>query len=160
SHPEGPHMTDLVIRSIAPGEEHLFRSVPCSSLVGRSLLGQSYTAGDGYRPEWTWVAIDAGTVVARAAWWGGPGDTEPLALDCFDFTDPDAAVRLLRQAPYRAEYSLILPPGWRDDPAIAHAAQAQLDVATAAGLAYLVERLRFDWTPEHGLPARPGRLHF
>jgi hypothetical protein len=52
-------------------------------------------------------------------------------LDWFDFTDADAGVTLLRTAPLHAEYSLKLPPGWRDLPAVRDAANARIDAATA-----------------------------
>lgn len=152
-------MTDLVIRPLVAGEEHLFDSLSDPGLVGRAVLGETYAEG-GYRPEWTWVALRDGVVVARAAWWAGPQDPAPLALDWFDFTDPDAGVALLRAAPLRAEYSLLLPHGWRNDPLVAAQGQARIDAATAAGMRVLVERYRYRWTPECGLPARPGRLEF
>jgi RimJ/RimL family protein N-acetyltransferase len=156
-------MTGLVIRPLAAGEESLFESLPDPALVGFGAFGDRYSAmaarGE-YRPEWTWIASRDGTVVARAAWWAGPGDDAPAALDWFDFTDPGAAGQLLRTAPLRTEYSLKLPPGWRDDPAVAQAAQARIDAAQAARLTPLVERYHYEWTPECGSPARPGRLEF
>jgi hypothetical protein len=133
-------MTDLVIRALAPGEEHLFESLPDPGLVGFAAFGDTYSgmAAEGqYRREWTWVAIRGDTVVARAAWWAGPEDDKPLVLDWFDFTDADAGVTLLRTAPLHAEYSLKLPPGWRDLPAVRDAANARIDAATAAGLTRL-----------------------
>jgi hypothetical protein len=106
-------MTGLVIRPLTAGEESLFESLPDPGLVGPGAFGSRYTAmaahGE-YRPEWTWVALRDGTVVARAAWWAGPDDDSPVALDWFDFTDPGAAVQLLCTAPLRAEYSLRVPP--------------------------------------------------
>lgn len=156
-------MTDLVIRPLRAGEAELFESLPDPNLVGFAAFGDSYAAmaaAGEYRPEWSWVALRDGVVVARAAWWGGPTDDKPLALDWFDFTDLDAAVRLLRTAPLRAEYSLLTPPGWRDDPAVRQQAQSRIDAAVAAGLSPLVERYRYRWTPECGIPARPGRLEF
>ncbi|WP_218577873.1 hypothetical protein [Phytohabitans rumicis] len=63
-------MTALVIRPLIAGEEAAF--------------GDTYTAmaaAGEYRPEWTWVALRDGVVVARAAWWAGPKDDKPLALD-------------------------------------------------------------------------------
>ncbi|GGR90268.1 N-acetyltransferase [Micromonospora fulviviridis] len=152
-------MTDLVIRPLVAGEEHLFDSLPDPGLVGRAVLGETYVGG-GFRPEWTWVALRDGVVVARAAWWAGPEDPAPLALDWFDFTDEAAAVELLRTAPLRTEYSILLPYGWREDPAVRAQAQARIDAATAAGMRVLVERYRYRWTPGSGLPARPGRLEF
>lgn len=152
-------MTDLVIRPLVAGEEHLFDSLPDPGLVGRAAFGETYADGD-YRPEWTWIALRDGVVVARAAWWAGPDDPAPLALDWFDFTDADAAVELLRTAPLHAEYSISLPHGWRDDPAVRAQGQARIDAATAAGMRVLVERYRYRWTPDCGLPERPGRLEF
>ncbi|MFD2765195.1 GNAT family N-acetyltransferase [Micromonospora eburnea] len=152
-------MTDLVIRPLVAGEEQLFDSLADPGLVGRAVLGETY-AGGSYRPEWTWVALRGGVVVARAAWWAGPDDPAPLALDWFDFTDPTAAVALLRAAPLRAEYSILLPHGWRDDPAVRAQGQARIDAARAAGMRVLVERYRYRWTLGCGLPARPGRLVF
>ncbi|TKA06489.1 N-acetyltransferase [Actinacidiphila oryziradicis] len=156
-------MTDLVIRPLTAGESHLFTSLPDPGLVGRAILGGTYSTtdeGGEYRPEWTWVALRNGATVARAAWWGEPGDDKPGALDWFDFTDADAAVQLLRTAPLHAEYDLLLPPGWRERPELRAAAEARIDAATAAGMKPLVERYRYTWTPECGLPERPGRLEF
>lgn len=156
-------MTDLVIRPLTAGEEPLFESLADPALVGPGAFGDRYSDGAArceYRPEWTWVALRGTTVAARAAWFGGPSDKAPVCLDWLDFTDPDAAVQLLRTVPLRTEYSLRLPPGWRDTPAIAHAAQARITAAQAAGMTMLVERYRYRWTPEQGMPARPGRLDF
>jgi RimJ/RimL family protein N-acetyltransferase len=156
-------MTDLVIRPLAAGEEELFESLPDPGLVGFAAFGDTYiamAAAGEYRPEWTWVALRNGVVVARAAWWAGPKDDAPQALDWFDFTDLDAAVQLLRTSPLRAQYSLKLPPGWRADPAVREQARIRIDAALAAGLSPLVERYRYRWTPDCGVPPRPGRLEF
>src|ERR1700688_3436832 len=118
-------MTGLVIRPLAAGEEPLFESLADPGLVGPAITGERYSdmaARGGYRAEWTWIALRDGIVVARAAWWTGPRDDTPIALDWFDFTDHGAAVQLLRTARQRAEYSLLLPPGWRDSPAASQAA--------------------------------------
>ena len=156
-------MSDISIRPLVAGETQLFDSLPDRGLVGRSLLGHGYAMiGDGgeYRPEWTWVALRENTVVARAAWWGKAGDEAPAALDWFDFTDPDAAVRLLETAPLHAEYGLHLPPDWRERPEVAAAARARSEAVEAAGMRKLVERLRYTWTPECGVPRHSGRLRF
>ncbi|RQX02985.1 GNAT family N-acetyltransferase [Micromonospora inaquosa] len=156
-------MPDLVIRPLTSGEENLFASLPDPGLVGFAAFGDTYTdmaAAGQYRPEWTWVALRGGVVVARAAWWAGPEDNKPLALDWFDFTDHDAAVQLLRTAPLHAEYSLLLPTGWRENPAVRQQAQSRIDAAVAAGLSPLVERFRYRWTPDCAVPPRPGRLEF
>jgi RimJ/RimL family protein N-acetyltransferase len=156
-------MTDLIIRPLAEGEEDLFESLPDPGLVGFAAFGDSYAAmaaAGQYRPEWSWVALRDGGVVARAAWWAGPTDDLPLALDWFDFTDHDAAVQLLRTAPLRAEYSLMLPTGWREDPAVRQQARSRIDAAVTAGLSPHVERYRYRWTPDCGVPPRPDRLEF
>jgi RimJ/RimL family protein N-acetyltransferase len=156
-------MTDLVIRPLTAGEEDLFESLPDPGLVGFAAFGDTYAAmaaAGQYRPEWTWIALRDGVVVARAAWWAGPEDDKPLALDWFDFTDQDAAVQLLRTAPLHAEYSLMLPTGWREDPSVRQQAQSRIDAATTAGLSPLVERYRYRWTPDCGVPQHPDRLKF
>jgi len=160
-------VTDLVIRPLRAGEVDLFLSLseaaPDSALVGRPWAGQDYTetlARHEYRPEWTWVALRDDTVVARAAWWGGPTDPEPLTLDWYDFTDPDAGERLLRTATPRTEFILVLPPGWRDQPAVRHAATTRIDAARRAGMRPLVERLHYTWTVADGIPESPDRLEF
>ncbi|WP_031168377.1 hypothetical protein [Streptosporangium roseum] len=85
-------MTDLVIRPLTAGEEDLFESLPDLGLVGFAAFGDTYAdmavAGE-YRPEWSWVALRDGVVVARAAWWAGPKDVKPLALGWFDLTGRD-----------------------------------------------------------------------
>ncbi|MCM2576925.1 GNAT family N-acetyltransferase [Streptomyces meridianus] len=157
--------TATVVRALTESDAFLFHTLPDPGLVGRTLVGRTYATrrqGGEYRPDWTWVALREGRVVARAAWWGAPGDQEPHALDWFDFADGEAATatELLRTAPLYAEYDLLVPPGWRDLPAVRAAAQARIDAAEAAGMKLLVERFRYEWTVGHGLPDRPGRLDF
>jgi GNAT superfamily N-acetyltransferase len=158
--------TSLVVRALAEHEaRELFTSLhdPASALLGPPLTGRPYaTAATGgvYRPEWTWVALRGGVVVARAAFFGAPGDTEPVVLDWFDFTDRAAAVELLRRLPWRVGYELMLPPDWRRHSGVRAAAEARIEAAEAAGYTLLGERLRYTWTPECGLPERPGRLEF
>ncbi len=158
-------MTELVIRSLAAGEEHLFEQFadPAQVPVGRAALGRSYrdfTAANEYRPAWTWVALRGDRVVARAAWWGGPTDDAPCCLDWFDLSEPAAGVALLRAAGLRYEYYLPLPPGWRNLPAVRAAAQLRIDAAIGSGMRPLVERFHYRWTPANGLPPRPGRLRY
>ncbi|MFH8344097.1 GNAT family N-acetyltransferase [Streptomyces sp. NPDC018045] len=160
-------MTELLIRALAESDAYLFDTLdgPTAGLVGHPPFGRHYATfvqGGQYRPEWMWVALRDGVVVARAAWWAGPDDTRPAALDRFDFApgEADAAVRLLRAAPPHAEYVLQLPSRWRDRAAVRDAARARMDAAAEAGLAPLVERFRSTWTPECGLPEPPGRLVF
>lgn len=155
----------LELRPLAAGEEDLFLSMTEPALVGVQSVGRDYrelVRLRQYRPEWTWVALRDERVVARAAWWGGPDDDAPLALDWLDFTDgeDDVAVELLREAGFGAEYCLLLPPAWRDKPDVRAAGEARIDVARRAGMHPFVERLRYRWTPADGLPDRPDRLTF
>jgi RimJ/RimL family protein N-acetyltransferase len=152
-------MTDLVIRALAEGEEQLFNSLSATGLVGRAAAGERYSA-DEYRPEWSWLALRGNTVVARAAWWGGPDDAEPIALDWFDFTDTEAAVELLRTAPLSTDYVLRMPPDFESRPEVKAEATKRIDAALAAGFVPLVRRNRYRWTPDCGVPDHPGRLTF
>ncbi|OLF19021.1 GNAT family N-acetyltransferase [Actinophytocola xanthii] len=158
-------MTDLVVRPLTAGEEDLFTNLADPALVGVQSTGRDYRTllerGE-YRPEWTWIAQRDGRVVARAAWHGGPADPAPLTLDWLDFADgeDDAAVEILRAASVDAEYCLVLPVGWRDNPPARAAGEARIAVAERAGMRRFVERLRYTWTPAAGLPPRPGRLRF
>jgi len=149
-------MTDLVIRALDESDAHLFDALPDS--LGARAAHRLTT----WRPDWQRVALRDGTVVARAAWWCGPNDTEPLAVDCFDLIEgeEEAGAELLRSAPWRVDVELNLPAGWRDDPETRAASEARFTALRAAGYDLLVERFIYRWTPECGLPERPGRLVF
>ncbi|QKW07963.1 GNAT family N-acetyltransferase [Streptomyces sp. NA04227] len=156
-------MTELVIRPLTADETSLFNSLSDPGLVGRALLGDTYAMvadGGAYRPEWTWVALRDGVVVARAAWWAPPEAPQPTGLDWFDFTDAEAAVQLLRAAPFHVEYSLMLPPDWRANPRVRAEAEARTAAIEAAGFRKLVERYRYAWTSDCPLPERTGRLEY
>ncbi|WP_405995774.1 GNAT family N-acetyltransferase [Streptomyces sp. NBC_00986] len=149
-------MTDLVIRALDESDAHLFDTLPDS--LGARAEHRLTT----WRPDWQRVALRDGTVVARGAWWGGPNDTEPLTVDCFDVIEgeEEAGAELLRSAPWRVGAELNLPVGWRDNPEIRAAAETRFTALRAAGYELLVERFIYRWTPECGLPERPGRLVF
>ncbi|GAV40939.1 GNAT family N-acetyltransferase [Streptomyces acidiscabies] len=149
-------MTDLVIRALDESDVHLFDTLP-DPLRAAEALGHVT-----HRPDWKRVALRDGRVVARAVWWGGPDDAEPLTSQWLDFADgeEEAGVELLRTAPWKVGLELNLPGGWRDDPATKAAAEARIDVARRAGQRLLVERYIYRWTPDCGLPDRPGRLSF
>ncbi|GAA2442505.1 hypothetical protein GCM10010421_36790 [Streptomyces glaucus] len=149
-------MTDLVIRALDESAAPLFDTLP-------DPLGARETHRlTRHRPDWKRVALRDGAVVARGAWWGGPDDTEPVVVNWFDVAEgeEDAGAELLRTAGRQVELELDLPPGWRGDPALRAAAETRLAAARAAGYELLAERLVYRWTPECGLPERPGRLVF
>ncbi|WP_329223218.1 GNAT family N-acetyltransferase [Streptomyces sp. NBC_01485] len=149
-------MTDLVIRALDESDVQLFDTLP-DPLRAAEAFGRVT-----YRPDWKRVALRDGRVVARAVWWGGPDDTEPLVVEWFDFADgeEEAAAELLRTAPWQVGLDLVMPGGWREDPVMRAAAEARHAAARAAGQTPLVERFVYRWTPECGLPERPGRLRF
>ncbi|GLF97824.1 GNAT family N-acetyltransferase [Streptomyces yaizuensis] len=149
-------MTSLVIRALDASDASLVDTLPDPLGTGRTLAHVTY------RPEWQRVALRDGVVVARGSWWGGPDDTTPRNINRLDIADgeEEAGVELLRTAPYRVAYQLILPRDWREDPVARAAAEARLRIAKAAGMSVLVERYQYRWTPDCGLPERPGRLVF
>lgn len=130
------------------------------------------TATKAYRPEWTWVAEQGGTIVGMSLWWGFPEGDRPLALDGLyadlSITDPvplwtDLITPVFRTVGPRDEqpqYHIFLSSGWRSDPAVVEALTPRLAAAAAAGLSETLERLRYEWLPEFGAPARSTRLSF
>jgi GNAT superfamily N-acetyltransferase len=156
--------TDEVAGWIA---ESPIATVSESQFLGNLATGQ-------YRLSWTWVAEDDGRIVACAIWWGLPDRGYPLALDCLvaSRSAPDRvglAAGLLDAAhqEFRARgcrdlpaYHLFLPIGWRDEPEVVSALSWRTQAAARAGLGNQLERLRYEWTPSCGVPARPGRFTF
>lgn len=125
-----------------------------------------------YRPDWTWVAEQGDRFLARALWWGFPHSDHPLTLDCVYVHEsvPDR-VRLAADlltvghdafrdhgAPAPPEFHLNLPRGWRDDPAVSAALRWRREAAARAGLTRELERLRYKWTPDAGVPGPTARL--
>ena len=153
------------IRSLGPDELELFLSFGGELEPGRF---RAEWEGGNRRASWTWVALREGRVIARAAWWGAAGAARPAVLDVFEpGGEPDrlAAGEALLRACWPAEgedleCELFLPPDWRDDPAVRRSVEERLEVARRAGLVLLVERHRFEWTPERGVPPRGTRLAF
>jgi len=149
-------MTDLVIRALDEREAPLFDALsdPLGARESHRLTR--------HRPDWKRVALRDGKVVARGAWWGGPDDTAPVNVNWFDVAegDEEAGAELLRTAPWQVELEMNLPAGWREDPELRAAAKARFTAVEKAGYELLVERFLYRWTPEHGLPERPGRLEF
>ncbi|MCL7424944.1 GNAT family N-acetyltransferase [Streptomyces sp. NPDC057806] len=149
-------MTDLVIRTLDASDAHLFDALP--DPLGASEAHRTTV----HRPDWKRVALRDGRVVARGAWWGGPDDAEPMLVNWFDVAEgeEEAGAELLRSAPWQVELEFNLPAGWRENPAVRPAADTAFAAARAAGYDLLVERYMYRWTPECGLPERPGRLVF
>ncbi|MEU3859946.1 GNAT family N-acetyltransferase [Streptomyces sp. NPDC028722] len=150
-------MTDLVIRTLDASSAALFRTMPDPLALAEKHRSTRY------RPDWQRVALRDGRTVARAAWWGRPEDLEPLVINWFDVAEGEeaAGAELLRTAPWQTpELELDLPVGWRDDPRLRAAADTRATAARRAGYTPLVDRFLYRWTPDLGLPERPGRLRF
>lgn len=149
-------MTDPVIRTLTADDTALFDAHPDPLSAAE---GHRETV---FRAEWKRVALRDGAVVARGAWWGGPDDTQPVNINWFDVAEgeEEAGAALLRSAPWQVELEINLPGDWREDPDLKAAAEARFAAARAAGYTLLVERFQYRWTPDLGLPERPGRLRF
>lgn len=109
-----------------------------------------------------------------ALWWGRSDSEHPLPLDCLHvLPHVSDRVALATEILSRGhaefqhggrsgvpEYNLMLRTRWRDDPATVAAVEWRADAARAAGLTDEVERLRYEWTPDAGIPAPSTRLRF
>jgi ribosomal protein S18 acetylase RimI-like enzyme len=130
-----------------------------------------------YRPEWSWVALRDGQVVARVAFSGPPEAALPLAMGSLEIgTHPDrveTGLALVRTAYAamtgggtgeggRPEYRQLLPVDWHEHAGMRAAVDDRRTVARLAGLRFLVERVELRWPAEPGMAllARPGRLAF
>jgi RimJ/RimL family protein N-acetyltransferase len=158
---------------------------PASSLTATTYRAR-LKSGE-YRREWTWIAEDSAAddpggsprVAAAAIWWGRPGEAHPSALDGVfvpgspgpaDQGDRAGLAAGLLSAAHRAyastgladlpDYHIFLPRDWRDRPDVVAALAWREQAARQAGLTARLERLRYEWTPQAGLPDPPGRLIF
>ncbi|MEV5321361.1 GNAT family N-acetyltransferase [Streptomyces sp. NPDC052687] len=86
-----------------------------------------------------------------------------------DDSRTDLAVRLLTAAHSAfaeagldgpPDYHVLLPGDWRERPEAVAALGWRREAARRAGLTASLERLRFEWTPETGVPRTSGRLQF
>jgi GNAT superfamily N-acetyltransferase len=170
------NLPKLILRPLAPGETELFLSYSFPRVPDLWETNRDYKAllaTRQYRPEHSWVALEDGVVVARAAWWCGADDTHPAALDWLEAMPGPRQVELgtalLRAAHEtmrnddgrRPDYHLFLPPGWREQPALRAWAEPRLQAARNAGLELFVERYSYRWSAAHdGLPPRGTRLTY
>lgn len=135
-----------------------------------------------YRPEWTWVARegDTGPALAAGIWWGRPADAAPRSLDGLfadgsrSQEDRAAIGGALIAAAHQAfaagrsgglggttpDFHVMLPGDWRERRDVATALGWRWDAALRAGLTNELERLRFEWTRNAGVPQGSGRLTF
>lgn len=166
----------MLLRPSVEADLDRILACPVDELVDR-VTAEHYRAGldnRTYRPEHTWIAEDYGRLVARAVWWASPDSDLPMALDSIYVDDSvadrvDVTTELLTAAhhAYTAQgaieppaYHIFLPVNWRDEPKVAAAIAWRREAAANAGLLDELERLRYEWTAEVGLPVSPGRLIF
>lgn len=167
----------VTFRPIGPDEVDLFLSFADASPLGLKPPREMYLDGltKWYRPEWSWVALREGKVLARVAFSGEPGAQRPAVMGSLEIgTGPDRVengVALVRAAyatlsddgtgdDGRPSYRQFLPVDWRDHTGMRAAVEDRRTVARLAGLSFLVERLELRWVPAAGLSPRPGRLTF
>ena len=151
---------------------------PASALTAEGFHARM-SAGE-YRPEWIWVAehehgdepAGAGPPAMAAIWWGPAEEKKPAALDALYARGADRAraASALLAAAHAAfaraglrtppDYHIFLPADWRDRPEVPDALAWRLDAARRAGLTGQLERSRYEWTPDGGMPAPSGRLTF
>lgn len=164
--------SELVIRPIAgPAELGLFCQLP---YVLNDEIADDLEAGHR-RPQWLWMALSGGRLLARAAWWTRRGQAGPGMLDIFDLDDesgipelPDIGARLLREATAAVippgtswpEYSRFVPSGWREQEGPGRAVRNRMNAAERTGASLFVERLRLEWSPGAPVLAPAGRLTF
>jgi RimJ/RimL family protein N-acetyltransferase len=166
----------MLLRPITGGDLRRVLAATPAGAIG-SVSADCYRAGLAdrqYRPEWTWVAEEDGEILARAIWWGFSDAEHPMALDGVDVRTSvlgraGLAARLLAAghqafrtagAPRPPEFDLDLPNGWRTDPAVIRSLGWRRRAASLAGLTEELERLRYTWSPEAGVPGRSTRLMF
>jgi GNAT superfamily N-acetyltransferase len=172
-------VSTLVVRPIGPDEVDLFTSFADASPLGLKPPLEMYLDGlhKWYRPEWSWVALRDGEVVARVAFSGQPEANLPFAMGSLEIgTRPDrveTGVALIRTAyaamtgggtgdDGRPEYRQFLPVDWHEHAGMRAAVDDRCTVVRLAGLRFLVERVELRWTAQSGaaLPPRSGRLAF
>jgi RimJ/RimL family protein N-acetyltransferase len=159
-------MADLVIRPLS-GPEELSLFCRLSYSLDDELADD--LAQGRRRPEWLWVALRDGRLVARAGWWGRRA---PSMLDFLDVGDEpdriDTGVRLLRTAIGQIgsasagpqEYIRFAAPDWREDARSRGEVEDLMTIVSRTGGTLLAERFRFEWRPGAPVPEPTGRLVF
>lgn len=127
------------------------------------------------RPEWMWIALRRGRVVARAAWWRRESRGEPALLDVFDIADDaddpgrvevgaqllEAALATIVSADGRPPpYVRFIPPDWREDAGARRIVEHRVATLERLGARLLVERLRLEWQAGTPISAPSRRLEF
>ena len=152
------------------------RDAACPLTAERYL---SYLDDGQYSHERTWIAVDGGgDIRAVAVWWAGPEGAEPRALDAVYVHESVGggeervalaaellgvgqrafAVEFGQSEP--PEFHVFIPSDWRQQPEVVDALAWRRAAVERVGLGTLLERLRFEWTPEYGLDEPIRDLEF
>ena len=124
-----------------------------------------YLASGSYGLDRIWLAEESPRIRGCAIWYGSPSGDHPLILDCL-WVDRDVMDRaglgaaLMKAASCPFLFHLFLKPDWRDDPMSYAEVEWRVAASRAADLRCQLERLRFEWTAEAGLPLPSERLIF
>jgi ribosomal protein S18 acetylase RimI-like enzyme len=170
-------VSDLTIRTLTAADAALYETYPGRPVPGMSASAKPYLANiasGAFRPDWTYVAVRDGQVVARAVFTGPPDAAHPWSMARFDPGTGDDRVDVgasLARFAYgdiadrygqddRPRYTIYLPPDWRGQPHLADAVGCRQAAVEAAGLSVFVERYNFRWTASDPRPARSNRLTF
>jgi ribosomal protein S18 acetylase RimI-like enzyme len=167
-------MTAPLVRPIGPDEVDLFLSFTDASPLGLKPPREMYLDGLGrsYRPEWSWVALRDGRVVARVAFMGPSNADRPEVMGSLEIgTGPDRIAvgsRLVRAAyagmagseGHRLRHIQFVPVDWHERADCRAVVQDRLAVARAAGLELLAERVQLVLDAATPLPDRARRLSF
>ncbi|MGH8877131.1 MAG: GNAT family N-acetyltransferase, partial [Stackebrandtia sp.] len=126
-------------------------------------------ADGSWRLSLTWLAVDGDTVVAMARFWAPVGHDSPESLDGLyvDESVPDRAAlasELLglahKEFGKNPEYHMFLPANWSDNAAVSEAVAWRREALAKTGMTEELERRRFKWTPDAGVPEPDPRLEF
>ena len=158
----------MQFRSITPAEVPAFATIAGdaerSAAVEEQLRG--YIAGGYSEPGWLWIAEDGGQMTGRLAYTGNRGQRFPsyvVWLDVAASHDETAAVSGLMRASLAqlrvpelrlVEAILDAPSPFTADP------DRFATLLGAAGFRLVVDRRRFEWTPQSPAPPAPTRLQF
>ena len=152
-------MTDVDISNLAGADPRHYLAYSGTGTADVTDRFDRFLDAGRYQPEWMYVAMRNGEVVARASCFCNPDDGQPVAVDHFDISpsvdDPVAVGATLLRRLYddiggrdpMPDLHMFLPAGWRAaDDAVAIA--TRIAAAENAGLSVLVERHRFEWLAE------------
>jgi RimJ/RimL family protein N-acetyltransferase len=124
-----------------------------------------YLESGSYGVDRISIVEENGRITACAIWYGSPSQHHQPILDCLwvDTVITDRArlgADLIQAASFPFEYHLFLKPRWREDAVTSAEVAWRCAAAETAGLTNHLERLRFEWTTDSGVPPPPERLIF